>query len=214
MFPYDLFGAGGLSGSSPANIQAVDCALLCANDSMQIPDSGFSHHDTSKLANGKPSLENPNIVSDSMFMFDGEIKLVDVKSFTNKNIVYTDPGLMDIYKVDRRKVTKIVYKTGLVEYINQVESEIPESKKWKLIEVTENPEDVQNFIKLGKIKGESRSSHFDTDNAALERSAIVVLKKRAMKLEADIILITDKNIYRPYGEPPSITLKAVAYKIE
>ncbi len=164
-----------------------------------------------------PSIEKrvkEKIVADSMFLFDGDLMLVDVKKFSFKEITYTDPGEMDLYKIDRRKVHKIIYKSGLVEIINTIERDIPDSKDWKYILVTENPEEVENYIKLDKIKGQSREMSEDVTEGVMERSALVIVKKKAAQMDADIILITDKTVFRGYGEPPVMTIKATAYQID
>jgi len=180
---------------------------------------GFDEKNRSEM-NGLKENKNPNeepemdIIADSMFLFDGTIMLVDIKNFTIKDICYTDPGEMDMYKIDRRKVQKIIYKKGMVEIINTIEKDIPDSKDWRNILVTENPGEVEDYTKVGKVKAESGNYKEGIENDALERSAIIIIKKRAAKLDADIILITDKNIYRGYGEPPVMIMKGIAYKID
>lgn len=46
---------------------------------------------------------------------------------------------------------------------------------------------------------------------SLERSAQVILRKRAAQLNANYILLTDKSVDVAFGETPSVTLYGVAY---
>ncbi len=140
--------------------------------------------------------------------------LVDVKKFNYKYISYTDPGKMEMYDIDRRKVYKIIYKSGLVEFINTVEKKIPYNKDWKYILITESEDEINGYTKMGKVKGSSSNSKIEATNEELERSAVIMLKKQAAKLEADIVLITNRSYYRAYGEIPSAILKGIAYKMD
>lgn len=199
--------------------------------SFQVDSISVENSDTSFIKNNKiktdidePGNENPKTKvlnslppgikkADSLFLFSDNIMLVDVKKISYKEVFYTEPGEMTLFKIDRRKVHKIIYKSGLVEILNSVEKNIPDSKDWKVILVTENPEDVADYIMLEKIKGDSQYVKEDASNETLERSALVILKKKASLLDADAILITDREFFRGYGEPPKLTIKGIAYKM-
>lgn len=155
----------------------------------------------------------PGTITDSIYLFDGTIILVDFKKMTYKNIYFTNPGEMEMVLMDRRKVHKIIYKRGLVEIVNTIEKNIPNSKDWKYILVTENKSEVEDYMKIEKIKGSSRQMKEDVSDETLEKSALIVLKKKAARLNADIVLITNKSIYRGYGELPSMIIKGIAYKM-
>jgi hypothetical protein len=48
--------------------------------------------------------------------------------------------------------------------------------------------------------------------STLENSAFIVLKKKAALLNGELILIKKKSHNRPYGEAPSVTIQAIAYR--
>ena len=52
---------------------------------------------------------------------------------------------------------------------------------------------------------------FKTSGDDLEKNCLIILKKKAVRLNADIIHITEKKIFREYGELPKIEMRAVAY---
>ncbi len=41
---------------------------------------------------------------------------------------------------------------------------------------------------------------------------MIRLKKRAVKLQADMVLITNKSVHRGYGDFPNIKIEGIAYR--
>ncbi|MBN2520653.1 MAG: hypothetical protein JXB17_09130 [Bacteroidales bacterium] len=200
-------------------VQVLDSITENYDSTINLPDTSANlFHAEIKteinIGTQETEISDSSIIADSLFLFDGSIMLVDVKKFNYKYISYTYPGKMEMFDIDRRKVYKIIYKSGLVEIINTFEKEIPDSKDWKYILITESEDEINGYTKMGKVKGVSSNSKIEATNEELERSAVIMLKKQAAKLEADIVLITNRSYYRAYGEIPSTILKGIAYKMD
>ena len=151
---------------------------------------------------------------DVLTLLQGEEMEVEVRQVTPKYIIYSDPGLMETMKIDRREVYSIKYRSGKTDIISSKPLKIPDYNNWREIVVTSNPSNVEGLIELGdvSVSVEATSRTHIKMPRTLEASAIVIAKKKTAMLKGEIILITRKEHYRGYGVQPSVTVEGKAYR--
>jgi len=152
------------------------------------------------------------VVTDIIYQHDGTKLLVDVKKIYLNDLYYSFPGETKVNKMDQRLVHKIEYKTGKKEILNETPSEVREVGDYRKVKVTKNPDDVEGLIEVAKLeaKAEGNDKGYSTPKT-LERSAIIVLRRKAALVNANIVLITDKKSQVAFGEQPTVTLYGTAY---
>jgi hypothetical protein len=152
-------------------------------------------------------------VTDVIYQHDGTKLLVDVKKIYLNDLYYSFPGETKVNKMDQRLVHKIEYKSGKVEVLNETPQDVREVGDYRKVKVTKDPDDVEGLIEVAKLEaiaeGSERGGY--TTQKTLERSAIIVLRRKAALVNADIILITDKKTQVAFGELPKVTLYGTAY---
>ena len=181
---------------------------------------GFSQEDTLTIGQELPekdSLEilqiRPDKATDVIVLHEGTRYYVDVKKIYKNLLYYSFPDQTKVYKIDRRTVHKVLYKSGIIDVLSEKQREVEEISDWKKIKITEDKDDVEDMVEV--IALEAISEGKEGGNAtpkSLERNARIILRRKAALENADIVLITGKQTQVAFGEPPSLTLKAIAYK--
>jgi hypothetical protein len=171
-------------------------------------DQGTEEKSKSKITPGVPS------EFDWIKFLNGNEKEVEIRKISDKYVYFSNPGNMEMQWIDRREVQTIYYRSGRVEQMSKAESEIREVKDWKKVELTYDPTVVQNMIKIDdlEIRIEATTRHHYYKPETLESSAVMVLKKNAALIKADVILVTKKEHHRAYGDAPSIYMAGTAYR--
>ena len=153
-----------------------------------------------------------NKKTDIIYQHDGTKMFVDVKRIYLNDLYYSLPEDTKVNKLDQRLVHKIEYKTGKVEILNETAPNVREVGDYRKVKVTENSDDVEGLIEVAKLEAKSEGSDrgYSTPKS-LERTAIIVLRRKAALVNADIVLITEKKSNVAFGEIPAITLYGTAY---
>lgn len=151
-------------------------------------------------------------VTDIIYQHDGKKLLVDVKKIYLNDLYYSYPGETKVHKMDQRVVYKIEYKTGKIEILNENPPKVREVTDYRKVKVTKNPDDVEGLIEVAKLEAPAEgSTRRNTTLKSLERTATIVLRRKAALVNADIVLITDKKTSVAFGEAPSLILYGTAY---
>ena len=169
----------------------------------------------STLMPGLPLVKKNNTAkTDTIVMLNGDKILANVKKFTFKDLFYGFPGDQKMVQVDRRYVQKIIYKFGRVEMVTSHEVEVREVGGWRDVKVLKKRTPaLDEMIELGVVEGkDDGESGKYVDARDLERSATITLQKKAALLGATVVLITNRDVRRPYGDVPTVTLTGKAYK--
>jgi hypothetical protein len=123
-----------------------------------------------------------------------------------------------IRKVSTSNVKEIIYANGKVDLIdNNPEKKskdwisVAAENDWAKIQVFSEASQVEGATEIGEIEAEYVAKKMDAQNDLLEKNIIITLKKKALTMKANAVLIIDKKFERNYGELPFITVKAVAY---
>ena len=165
---------------------------------------------TEKLTNDKQ--EKSEQQTDIVYQHDGTKMLVNVKRIYLNDLYYSLPGDTKVNKMDQRLVHKIEYKTGKVEVLNETAPDVREVGDYRKIKVTNNLRDVEGLIEVARLEAKAEGSDrgYSTPKS-LERTAIIVLRRKAALVNANIVLITVKKTNVAFGEIPSVTLYGTAY---
>ena len=167
---------------------------------------------TKELKNEKNEYTKQIQESDIIFRHDGSQMRVDVKKIYLNDLYYSLPGDTKVNKLDQRLVHKIEYKTGKVEILNETAPDVREVGDYRKVKVTKNPDDVEGLIEVASLEAKTEGSDrgYSTPKS-LERTATIVLRRKAALVNANIVLITDKKSNVAFGEIPSLTLYGTAY---
>ena len=95
---------------------------------------------------------------------------------------------------------------------SQDSTEMNKEIDWRKVKIVKKEANILGMKKIQKIQATAKGSGqgYQTPKS-LERNARVILRKKAGKLGANYILLTNKSIAVAFGETPSATLFGVAY---
>ncbi len=186
-------------------------SLTCAHAQVVYPEETITDStsiDSTALLRVKPE----NVKTDIVVLHTGEKLYVDVKKIQLNDIFYTFPQEQDLQQMDKRLAKKIYYKSGKIETMSQADEEIPEVGDYRKVKVTRDKKDVERFIEVGRFDAKAEGSRRrNTSLKSLERSAEIILRRKAALLNAHIVLVVDQQSSMAFGEVPSTTLTGVAY---
>jgi hypothetical protein len=182
-----------------------------------IQKSGFSEVKADSTIM-KESSSMPVEIIDTIIKQNGDKLMVIIKDKNLYEVKYYSTGNKVLQVISSSNIKEIHYADGHIETIDS----IPEKKSkdftaknhtndWEQIIVTYKPKEVALLIEKSPVEVEFIPDKFNADNEFLERSAIVVMKKKAFFMKASAVLIVEKSFNREYGEFPSIVLKGIAY---
>jgi hypothetical protein len=169
--------------------------------------------DTTQVSNKAEKIEEKNQpASDVIYQHDGTKMNVNVKKIYLNDIYYSLPGETKVNKMDQRLVHKIEYKTGKIEVLNETPPDMREVGDYRKVKVTEDPDEVEGLVEVARLEAKAEGSDrgYATPKS-LERTATIVLRRKAALVNANIVLITDKSTNVAFGEIPSVTLYGTAY---
>jgi hypothetical protein len=151
-------------------------------------------------------------VHDIIYLHDGTQMNVSIKKIYLNDIYYSLPDETKVNKMDQRLVHKIEYKTGKVEVLNETPPDMREVGDYRKVKVTKDPDEVEGLVEVARLEAKAEGSDrgYSTPKS-LERTATIVLRRKAALVNASIVLITDKSVYVAFGEIPSVTLYGTAY---
>ncbi len=146
--------------------------------------------------------------ADTLFYLGGRVITVSIINITASTIRYTNEGEAEIREVDRKQIEKIVYRTGRVEVLNRPAFEMISEDDWRHVLVTDDPDEVAWLYERGKVEVTAAAVR---NRRTTLRNAEVRLKRQAVSLGANMILVTDTEFKGGYGDVPSVTMRGIAY---
>ncbi|MCB2194492.1 MAG: hypothetical protein KQH79_01460 [Bacteroidetes bacterium] len=156
--------------------------------------------------------EKKQTITDIIYQHDGTKMNVNVKKIYLNDIYYSLPGETKVNKMDQRLVHKIEYKTGKIEVLNETPPDMREVGDYRKVKVTKDPDEVEGLVEVARLEAKAEGSDRGyTTPKSLERTATIILRRKAALVNASIVLITDKSVYVAFGEIPSVTLYGTAY---
>ncbi len=152
------------------------------------------------------------------------VKVVRVKDITPEGIEFLYPFNTEIQTVQRDKTSQILYAGGKREVFYPLEKPgrsdsldsgrlvFRSNKAWEDIILVESESDIPDNLTLIKVLDTRYDGdRINTPNQMLEKSGIIVLKKRTANLGGTHMVISDKRFTRPYGDYPYVLMEAKAY---
>jgi hypothetical protein len=165
-----------------------------------------------KLDNAINNDEKQDQKTDILYQHDGTKTFVNVKNIYLNDLYYSLPGETKVNKIDQRLVHKIVYKTGKVEVLNETAPKVREVGDYRKVKVTYEPDEVEGLVEVAKLEAKAEGNdRGQTSLKTLERTATIILRRKAALVNASIVLITGKKSNAAFGETPSLTLLGTAY---
>ncbi len=210
--------------------------LLISGDSLECSGEDLEEHDviidTESVVDSVSDKKNYVYNNDTAYRsnFD-QIITIDNKVITAQ---VTNIGLNQVHyryplnsisnTISREMINCIIHKNGRKEIFTLVDKvEEPdlnadenfiiarEKKQWEEVDTTHNAEKILGMNKLESINAKYESGKMRANAEYLEKNALIILRKKAANLGADLILITGKQLHTAYGDLPSIELEGVAY---
>lgn len=150
---------------------------------------------------------------DKVVLKNGEELNVKVVKNDEKTIEFQYPGESMVNVKNKREIKKIVYESGREEMIN-VGINVPEinsEKDWEKVIETYLESDVEGLTRVDEIKATSGWGG-SLGSSLGYKDAIKILKKRAAKLGAGVILIHGQPNQSASSRGGGVQVIATAYK--
>lgn len=159
---------------------------------------------------------------DSIVKMNLETHIVHIISKNDHDVTFTYPLNSVPFRMDLDLIHKIVYANKETEFIQELPKkqevvdkieiiDFRELKDWEKVSHTENPDDVAGMFETGELYAKYESPRIRADNDYLEKNALIILKKRAVRQKADIALISKKEVHRAYGDLPYMEIWGTGY---
>lgn len=143
--------------------------------------------------------------------FNGEIYYVEIINEDDEIVTFLYPLNHIEHDLQRNTINRIQYIDGreVVFMIDEDELE----KNWEDVRHTFEIEDVEGMTVVDEFYSEFESEKLRYDGKVLEKSALIIMKRKAARQNVDIIYIKDKKLNKAYGELPYIELWGVGYSV-
>lgn len=149
---------------------------------------------------------------DTIILTSGRRLTGTIRAVTNLNVFYTPPGKKEERSFERRNVHMVIYANGRAERLNDMAFQSIEETDWRIIILTDDPEEVRGLYSQGVVSGESSKTNKSMRSA--KRSAETRIKKRAVAKKGLIVLVTRRVQSGGYGEIPTYYIEGEAYGLE
>jgi hypothetical protein len=155
---------------------------------------------------------------DRVFMKNGDVLVCNIKDQNLYVVRIVYPLNTAIEAVNTSDIHYLNFFDGRYQLVNN-KPEIVENrtwavvvseKDWEKVEITEDASLVSNLVEKGVIKARYTGKQTAT-NQYLEKSASIILRKKAARMKASVVVVSEKNVQRDYGELPVIDMKGIAY---
>lgn len=147
-------------------------------------------------------------VADTLVYLGGRSAPVSIVNMTSNRIQFTRQGESEISEIDRKQVEKIIYRTGRVEVLNRPVFEMVSEDNWRHVFLTEDQEEIAGLYERGPVEVTAAAAR---NRPTTLRNAEIRLKREAVALGANMILVTHTEFRGGYGDVPSITMRGIAY---
>ncbi len=181
---------------------------------------GFINAQDHAISQGKTVM----IPMDTIIKINGDTLIVNVKYKDFDEIIFFYPYNNTISKETIPTIREMRYSNGMVVYMGNNQKESKDALKtqeikndtaawnkviviYSLSELPANPEGRGEVII-------DYTGEFNADNNLLEKKCLVILKKKAVKMDANYVVITNKNFRRDFGELPVIEINGNTYFVK
>ncbi|MFN8206747.1 MAG: hypothetical protein U0T82_04980 [Bacteroidales bacterium] len=158
---------------------------------------------------------------DRIFTARGESLVVKVTGVNVFEVLYTWPLNTLEQRIPKEEVTEVVYADGrregfkakVVGNKNEIKdwAVVVSEKDWERVLAVDSTASLGAVTMLGSVSARYEGSKINSPTDYLEKSAMIILKKKAARLGSNVVLVTERKEYRAYGELPSVELTGTAY---
>lgn len=146
---------------------------------------------------------------------DGKEFIFDINEESDSYITFFYP----LNRIERYMSTDIIaqitYPDGtlkkLHDPINNDENKPDSTKTWEDIRHTYDKDDVAGLYETGELYSIFESAKLKYKTETLEKSALIVMKRKAVRQNADIVLVEETKVHRGYGELPYVEIWGKGY---
>jgi hypothetical protein len=220
-----LFIAG--NSMSAAEKNPLNFPGIFSEDTLAKPDSTSTNvlQENGSLSEDPAGIEKGETVHlkdfDRIFTARRESLVVKVTGVNVFEVLYTWPLNTLEQRIPKDEVMEVVYSDGRREgfKVKAVESKneikdwavVVSEKDWERVLAVDSTANLGEVTELGKVSASYEGSKINSPTDYLEKSAMIILKKKAARLGSNVLLVTERKEYRSYGELPSVELSGIAY---
>ena len=150
--------------------------------------------------------------TDTIYLFDREPMYVNVMKITYDSVLYRKGRQTGLQSLDKDRINRIKYNWGRLEILNKKPPKRQERYDWRKVRFLKNKRKASDMHPVKEIEAKAKGSGrgYETPKS-LEAKARTILRKKAANVNAQYVLITNKNITTAFGEIPSASLSGIAY---
>jgi hypothetical protein len=156
---------------------------------------------------------------DKIITRDGDTLTVLINKLSETSVEFNFPLNYRKEVMDKKMIISLNYSDGTIDTIRQkpaIQTDKPEQPKysdkdWDKVLLLKSLDEASGADVLGEIASRFEGDRINVNSAYLEKSALILLKKKAARMGANCIYILNKDEYRAYGELPNMSIQAKAF---
>lgn len=162
---------------------------------------------------------------DRIITYDREVFIGKIYNITFTDVRYSCPPDDQLHFISKSRISQILYSDGrrdvfiALEGRNIKQSELVDTnriiiktaKDWMKVVVTEDPQETDALLEVGKVMARYEADKGNVSNEELFRRAAVILRKKAVGMKAHLVLVESKFYTKSYGDLPKVELIARAF---
>jgi hypothetical protein len=206
-------GPDAVAGSTTGKYSKAD-SLIASNYLLL---SSLSNYDSRAIA-----------AYDKILTYNHEVFIAKIQNITPNFVLFLYPFNTELQSLSRNEISQIQYADGAIdiflplsdkdgfnmEVVDTARIIIRSRRDWEKVTLTDKSEDIAGMVEKGKVIACYHADYVNAANEYLEKNAQIILRKKAANLNAPVVLLTNKNFHKAYGDPPSIELEGILYNYE
>ena len=174
---------------------------------------------------------------DTIIKINGDTLVVNIKYKDFDQVIFIYPYTQQLQKMMIPSVNELHYNDGVTVlatekpdsvHVEKIDTTTKIANKENIIQNNETQSQLTSWLDIIVVKTEAElpagavrvseliadfKGEFNSNNAFLEKSVLIILKKKALRLNAQYLLIINQDVIRRYDEEPRIQMTAAAYMV-
>lgn len=188
-------------------------SLQAQNDSLRLDQPDSLKNNNSVLPITSLSFDLSSF--DKIKLESGDSLIVNIIAETQTEVAFKYPLNTMINKMLYTRIKEINYKDGKVKAFRNMAPVTGVGAEpdnlWRIVVITNDENEVAGLNEIGPISAKAEGKTLKTSIELLEKNAKVNLQKKAVRMNATMVLVKKKNIEQSYGEIPMVELEGIAY---
>lgn len=161
---------------------------------------------------------------DRIITIDNKLIIANILKVGSGDISFIYPLNTVQNEISRDLVNYVIYEDGKKEIFTRIEEKeihdgetnksfliVKEKKAWEEVSATYDKEETAGMTEIEEVVVEFQSNKMRATSDYLEKNALIILRKKAANVGGELVLITNKQINKAYGDLPSIEMEGIAY---